>query len=146
MFGKFPVGRLRFRPSNYTLGVGNNHVDVHVVDVTHTEPWIINTYVLHIYRDSLAEKHIHTDPHSLKPCRLIQVCSTWEMWGTADINSYHYSRIKQKVMGLKKYDMLLANFQMDFVVQWTSYIIVRCTMIKKICLRYASFNWDTQSR
>ncbi len=74
MLDNIPIRKFHFRPSNYTLGVGNNHVDVHVVDVTHTEPWIINTYVLHIYRESLAEKLTQTDAHSLKPCRLIQVC------------------------------------------------------------------------
>ena len=38
------------RPSNYTLGLGSNSISIHVVDVTHSSPWIVNTYTLHIQR------------------------------------------------------------------------------------------------
>ena len=43
------------RPSNFTLGLGSNRVTIHVVDVTHTEPWILNTYNLYIHREQPGE-------------------------------------------------------------------------------------------
>lgn len=49
------IGRLTLlivsRPSNYTLGLGYNQIKILVVDVTHTDPWILNTYTLNIYRE-----------------------------------------------------------------------------------------------
>ena len=49
-------------------------MNMHVVDVTHTEPWIINTYVIHIQRGGLAETmNSWNNIESLKACYLSQV-------------------------------------------------------------------------
>ncbi|XP_013411217.1 cadherin-like and PC-esterase domain-containing protein 1 [Lingula anatina] len=44
------------RPMNYTLGIGSNRVTFHVVDIGHSEPWVINSYTLTIYRESRSER------------------------------------------------------------------------------------------
>ncbi|CAG2162722.1 unnamed protein product [Oppiella nova] len=38
------------RTTNYTLGIGVNKISLVVVDISHTEPWVINTYTLIINR------------------------------------------------------------------------------------------------
>ncbi|RWS24599.1 cadherin-like and PC-esterase domain-containing protein 1 [Leptotrombidium deliense] len=43
------------RPTNYTLGIGLNKVTFFIVDISHTEPWVISSYTLHINR--LHPKH-----------------------------------------------------------------------------------------
>ena len=63
-----------FRPSNYTLGLGQNRISIQVVDVTHTEPWVINTYTLYIHRASRTDSDGEIDlkqPHQI--CSLTQV-------------------------------------------------------------------------
>ena len=74
------------RPSNYTLGLGTNHVTILVVDVTHTEPWIINTYTLHVYRGQRGEDRGRDGDQegrgvggrereeTTQVCRIVQVC------------------------------------------------------------------------
>ena len=63
-----------YRPSNYTLGVGSNKMSLHVVDVTHTEPWIINSYNVHITRREPAGQHGNTRQEGdLQACTLAQV-------------------------------------------------------------------------
>ena len=65
---------LYFRPSNFTLGLGNNKISIVVVDVRHTEPWAINVYTVSIYRQQVGEGLLSADqghPHTV--CSLIQV-------------------------------------------------------------------------
>ncbi|XP_014671086.1 PREDICTED: cadherin-like and PC-esterase domain-containing protein 1 [Priapulus caudatus] len=63
------------RPSNYSLGVEDNRISFHVVDVAHSEPWIVNTYTLYVYRRSIYEgapPFVPSKPHSI--CSLTQEC------------------------------------------------------------------------
>lgn len=70
MDDKFGVSR----PANYTLGVGTNRVTLVVVDVTHPEPLVVNTYIVHIHRRTLLGTEFNKDhPHSV--CSLKQDCS-----------------------------------------------------------------------
>ncbi|XP_077979695.1 cadherin-like and PC-esterase domain-containing protein 1 [Glandiceps talaboti] len=63
------------RPVNYTLGIGNNRVSMHVVDVTHSEPWVINTYTVNVYRKKLSEDVGVFNPElPHQVCSLIQEC------------------------------------------------------------------------
>lgn len=59
-----------YRPTNYTLGVGTNKITLAVVDVSHTEPWVINTYTIYITRRGLADNEPPFRPHEPH-----QVCS-----------------------------------------------------------------------
>ena len=59
------------RPSNYTLGVGENRINMLVVDITHSEPWVINSYTVNVYRQSLGED----EEEDFAPGQLHQVCS-----------------------------------------------------------------------
>ncbi|XP_076333251.1 cadherin-like and PC-esterase domain-containing protein 1 isoform X2 [Tachypleus tridentatus] len=63
------------RPTNYTLGVGPNRISFLVVDISHTEPWVVNTYTLLVYRLSVTynEPPFSPDlPHQV--CSLKQEC------------------------------------------------------------------------
>lgn len=63
------------RSTNYTLGVGENRISFLVVDVSHTEPWVINTYTLVIHRLSITHSEPPFDPtfpHQV--CSLLQEC------------------------------------------------------------------------
>ncbi|XP_070558831.1 cadherin-like and PC-esterase domain-containing protein 1 [Ptychodera flava] len=63
------------RPANYSLGIGENRVSMHVVDVTHSEPWVINTYTVHVYRKKLSEDDgIFSPEMQYQVCSLIQEC------------------------------------------------------------------------
>ena len=62
------------KPSNYTLGLGTNSIVLHVVDVSHSTPWILCTYTLHVYREEPGKQlgTFHSQqPHSV--CSLKQV-------------------------------------------------------------------------
>ncbi|CAH1784586.1 unnamed protein product [Owenia fusiformis] len=37
-------------PTNYTLGLGTSTIALFVVDVSHTNPWIVNRYLINIHR------------------------------------------------------------------------------------------------
>ncbi|XP_076333149.1 cadherin-like and PC-esterase domain-containing protein 1 isoform X1 [Tachypleus tridentatus] len=58
------------RPTNYTLGVGPNKLSFFVVDTSHTEPWVVNTYTLLVYRLPVT----HDEP-PFSPDFPHQVCS-----------------------------------------------------------------------
>ncbi|KAI1278749.1 Cadherin-like and PC-esterase domain-containing protein 1 [Halotydeus destructor] len=61
--------------TNYTLGVGMNKIVLIVVDVSHTEPWAVNTYSLFINRQDIAasDHNFNSDlPHQI--CSLKQDC------------------------------------------------------------------------
>ncbi|RWS14447.1 cadherin-like and PC-esterase domain-containing protein 1, partial [Dinothrombium tinctorium] len=63
------------RPINYTLGIGSNKVTFVVVDISHTEPWVISSYTLHINR--LHPTHNESKFNPLVPhriCSLKQDC------------------------------------------------------------------------
>ncbi|UYV69691.1 CPED1 [Cordylochernes scorpioides] len=65
----------RFGPSrmtNYSLGVGENRLTLLLVDVRHTEPWVVNSYSLELYRAPLGSPvPFHPGiPHQL--CALTQ--------------------------------------------------------------------------
>ncbi|XP_072025253.1 LOW QUALITY PROTEIN: cadherin-like and PC-esterase domain-containing protein 1 [Amphiura filiformis] len=64
------------RPSNYTLGVGENRISMFVVDITHSEPWVSNSYTVNVYRQSVEEGEEQTweddQPHHV--CSLVQDC------------------------------------------------------------------------
>nr|XP_006821655.1 PREDICTED: cadherin-like and PC-esterase domain-containing protein 1-like [Saccoglossus kowalevskii] len=63
------------RAANYTLGIGENRVSMHVVDVTHTEPWVINTYTVYVYRKKIYEDEGVFNPElPHQVCSLIQEC------------------------------------------------------------------------
>ncbi|XP_071961477.1 cadherin-like and PC-esterase domain-containing protein 1 [Antedon mediterranea] len=63
------------RPANYSIGIGDNRVNLLVVDITHTEPWVINTYVVHVYREGLSEhEQEFKDDEAHQVCSLIQEC------------------------------------------------------------------------
>ncbi|KAI8483516.1 Cadherin-like and PC-esterase [Branchiostoma belcheri] len=64
------------RPANYSLGLGENRINFLVVDLTHTEPWVINTYTLHVYR----ERHTDTEP-AFHPRVPHQVCTMTQVSG-----------------------------------------------------------------
>lgn len=68
----------RYGPSgvtNYTIGVGLNRVQLHVVDPLHSEPWILNTYTLNIYRQPPGELVAKFDAKaSHQVCLLRQDC------------------------------------------------------------------------
>ncbi|XP_054163074.1 cadherin-like and PC-esterase domain-containing protein 1 [Oppia nitens] len=44
------------RATNYTLGIGVNKISLVVIDISHTEPWVINTYTILINRVPLSHK------------------------------------------------------------------------------------------
>lgn len=50
------------RSTNYTLGVGENRISFLVVDISHTEPWVINTYTLVIHRLAITHGELPFDP------------------------------------------------------------------------------------
>ncbi|KFM56817.1 hypothetical protein X975_20020, partial [Stegodyphus mimosarum] len=52
------------RTTNYTLGVGENRITFYVVDITHTEPWVINTYTLVVHRLAIVRGEPPFDPTS----------------------------------------------------------------------------------
>ncbi|GAB6029952.1 cadherin-like and PC-esterase domain containing 1 [Chamberlinius hualienensis] len=63
------------QPTNYTLGLGDNHVTFVVVDIRHTEPWVINTYTLTIRRQDVSHSEPNFDvqsPHEV--CSIRQEC------------------------------------------------------------------------
>ncbi|GIY07031.1 cadherin-like and PC-esterase domain-containing protein 1 [Caerostris extrusa] len=63
------------RTTNYTLGVGENRISFLVVDITHTEPWVINTYTLVVHRLTITHGEPPFDPsvpHQV--CSLHQEC------------------------------------------------------------------------
>lgn len=63
------------RPTNYTLGIGVNRISLLVVDVTHSEPWVINTYILLVRRLPITHGQPSFDPqqpHQI--CHLKQEC------------------------------------------------------------------------
>ncbi|XP_033114618.1 cadherin-like and PC-esterase domain-containing protein 1 [Anneissia japonica] len=64
------------RPANYTIGIGDNRVNLLVVDITHTEPWVINTYVVHVYREGPSEhKPEFNENAQHQVCSLMQECN-----------------------------------------------------------------------
>ncbi|XP_069972371.1 cadherin-like and PC-esterase domain-containing protein 1 [Penaeus vannamei] len=68
----------KFGPStlvNYTLGLGDNHLTLAVVDIAHSEPWTLNTYTLHLTRRSPPRPRpdVVSRPHH-QVCALIQEC------------------------------------------------------------------------
>eukprot|EP00057_Strongylocentrotus_purpuratus_P012208 XP_011666682.1 PREDICTED: cadherin-like and PC-esterase domain-containing protein 1 isoform X4 [Strongylocentrotus purpuratus] len=38
------------RPVNFTLGLGNNRINIYVVDITHSKPWVLDEYTVYIRR------------------------------------------------------------------------------------------------
>ncbi|XP_066979373.1 cadherin-like and PC-esterase domain-containing protein 1 [Macrobrachium rosenbergii] len=67
----------KFGPStlvNYTLGLGDNRVNIAVVDIGHSEPWTLNTYTIHITRRPPPRPlpDVTTRPHQV--CALKQEC------------------------------------------------------------------------
>ncbi len=64
-------------------------MNVHVVDVTHTEPWILNSYAIHIYREGLTERSDGNRKDKRLACFLSQVKfqkleTTWLCPGSGD--------------------------------------------------------------
>lgn len=62
------------RPTNYSLGVGVNKIRLVVVDISHTQPWVINVYTLSIERSDIFAKEPKFNPsieHEI--CSLKQV-------------------------------------------------------------------------
>ncbi|KAG8171187.1 hypothetical protein JTE90_016083, partial [Oedothorax gibbosus] len=63
------------RTTNYTLGVGENRIVFLVVDITHTEPWVVNTYTLTVHRLSVDHHEPPFDPIAQhQVCSLHQEC------------------------------------------------------------------------
>ncbi|XP_035676867.1 cadherin-like and PC-esterase domain-containing protein 1 isoform X2 [Branchiostoma floridae] len=63
------------RPANYSLGLGENRINFLVVDLTHTEPWVINTYTLHVYRERLTDTEPAFNPRvPHQVCTMTQDC------------------------------------------------------------------------
>ena len=63
------------RVTNYTLGIGVNKISFVVVDISHTEPWVINTYTLVINRVPISHNVPQFRaqlPHRV--CSFTQVC------------------------------------------------------------------------
>jgi hypothetical protein len=63
------------RTTNYTLGIGVNKISFVVVDISHTEPWVINTYTLIINRLPIA----HNMPQ-FRASLPHHVCSFTQVW------------------------------------------------------------------
>lgn len=66
------------RPSSYTLGLGLNKITLVVVDITHTEPWILTTYTLNIYRNERSndvekKRKFRSEINQIQVCSLKQV-------------------------------------------------------------------------
>ena len=63
------------RPTNYTLGIGENRINMLVVDITHSEPWVMNTYTVTVYRKSIMEDELaFVGNKNHQVCSLVQVC------------------------------------------------------------------------
>lgn len=63
------------QPANYTLGLGDNKLTFLIVDIRHTEPWVINSYNLIIHRASPTDDEspfAFSQPHEI--CGLKQEC------------------------------------------------------------------------
>ena len=95
-------------------------MNMHVVDVTHTEPWIINTYVIHIYREGLAEKSNGLDNvESLKACYLSQVklCSSFvgDHLYCGDTCSLEYDMFRGNAFLLQNHHFLFQSCELKLV-------------------------------
>ncbi|XP_071784213.1 cadherin-like and PC-esterase domain-containing protein 1 [Asterias amurensis] len=64
------------RPTNYTLGTGENRINMLVVDITHSEPWVMNTYTVTVYRKSIMEDELaFVGNKNYQVCSLVQECN-----------------------------------------------------------------------
>ncbi|XP_071083354.1 cadherin-like and PC-esterase domain-containing protein 1 [Haliotis cracherodii] len=64
------------REANFTLGIGENRISIYVVDMSHADPWVLNTYTLIIERqgpDYQQTSFLPGLPHQV--CSLTQDCS-----------------------------------------------------------------------
>lgn len=61
--------------SNYTIGLGDNTMKIHVVDLSNRQPVIINTYTINISRNYGGQQDGHRSNSVLKTCVLKQDCS-----------------------------------------------------------------------
>ncbi|XP_072174301.1 cadherin-like and PC-esterase domain-containing protein 1 [Diadema setosum] len=62
------------RPANFTLGLGHNRINILVVDMTHSEPWVLNTYTLHIHRAPRSNPSLLATDQEHEVCTLVQDC------------------------------------------------------------------------
>ncbi|XP_061195466.1 cadherin-like and PC-esterase domain-containing protein 1 isoform X2 [Saccostrea echinata] len=82
---------------NYTLGLGENRIRIHVVMTSTTEPQIVNTYVILIWRQGRGIPHLRP---SLRVCQLTQDCelkySPSESCGLRAVTRFRSWRLYQK--------------------------------------------------
>ncbi|XP_038054432.1 cadherin-like and PC-esterase domain-containing protein 1 [Patiria miniata] len=72
------------RPSNYTLGVGENRISMLVVDITHSEPWVVNTYSVIVHRKSITDGEADFDESKThQVCSLVQECNLQFLQGSS---------------------------------------------------------------
>jgi len=63
-------------PANYSLGLGTNKIIIKVVDVSHSEPWVLSSYTVVIYREYLGEgRLVSNTKQEHVVCSLKQSCT-----------------------------------------------------------------------
>lgn len=62
------------RPSNWSLNVGSNVLRYYIVDLSHTDIWVLSQYIVQIVREDLTASEAEFDPSSShQVCSLVQV-------------------------------------------------------------------------
>ena len=100
------------RPGTFTLGLGVNTIHILLVDMTHTEPWVLITVTLHITRltipvpDSLALQLEASNPGTIVQPPHQQISSQ-----QSDYPSHKVCSLRQVRKTVQNYTLLFTFFK-----------------------------------